>query len=164
MTRPNADIAENSDLAVPIMRSHAIHCLDAQPMESATAVPGLARSRPSEWRGLQNSWAPMRRSGRLTLDFAVEIYGQQRSEGIFHEETHTMVVSAYGALISLSAAVELGQVIILTCKNREAMRCRVVHREEVKDGKAQVGIAFVTYSPNFWGVSFPTEDYRALAA
>jgi hypothetical protein len=44
------------------------------------------------------------------------------------------------------------------------MRCQVVHREEMADGKIHVGIAFMTYSPSFWGVSFPTENYRTRTA
>jgi hypothetical protein len=126
--------------------------------ESAVAVASPTHSIPLERGGPQSSWAPRRRSGRLTLDFAVEVYGQGRSGSIFREETRTLVVSAYGALLSLAADVQLEQVIVLTCGNRQEMRCRVVHREEMANGKGHVGIAFLTYSPRFWGVAFPTEN------
>jgi hypothetical protein len=106
----------------------------------------------------------MRRSGRLTLDFAVDVYGRGPNEEIFREETRTLVVSAYGALISLAADVDLGEVIVLTCKNREPIHCRIVHREETPNGEVHFGIAFLAYSPNYWGVSFPAENYRMQAA
>jgi hypothetical protein len=126
--------------------------------ESASAVASPAHSLCLERSDRHGSWAPRRRSGRLTLDFAVELYGQERNGRIFHEETRTLVVSVYGALISLAADVELDQVIVLTCRDRQEMRCRVVYREETMNGEVHVGIAFMAYSPSFWGVSFPTDN------
>ena len=100
---------------------------------------------------------PKRRGTRLTLDIAVEVYGQSPDGTVFLEDTRTRVVSAHGALLSLTAQVSIGQMIFVVCKgNREEMRCRVVHQEFEK-GEVYVGVAFEAAAPEFWGVSFPDE-------
>ena len=157
MTIANGNGIENSESAIRV-----IHFLGQPTAVAAAAAP--ANIHPLEQRSPRNSWAPTRRSGRLTLDFAVEVYGRGHNQEMFHEDTRTLIVSAYGALISLAADVELDQVIVLTCGNREPMHCRIVHREEMPNGEVRVGIAFMTCSPTFWGVSFPTEHCRTQAA
>jgi PilZ domain len=110
---------------------------------------------PSEGRTPQQSWAPRRRGSRLTLSIAVELYGQGLDGKIFRQETHTRVVSEYGALVSLSKEVALGQTIVLVCKtNGQEMRCRVVSQDD-EHGEFHVGIAFLSSAPRFWGVHFP---------
>jgi hypothetical protein len=126
--------------------------------ESATSVTSSVQALLGQRRVPQGSWAPNRRGARLTLDIAVEVYGQGADGKIFHEETRTRVVGAHGALISLATKVAVGQAIVVVCKrNREEMHCRVVH-QEVENGETHVGLAFATPSPKFWGVSFPSED------
>jgi len=127
--------------------------------ESAAAVASSAQAVLEERRGPLGFWAPKRRGARLTLDIAVEVYGQGPDGTIFHEETRTRVVSAHGALLSLATKVAFEQMIVVVCKrNHEEMRCRVVH-QEVEKGEVHVGVAFETASPKFWGVSFPTQDW-----
>jgi len=130
--------------------------------ESTAAVVGSAQAVLTERRGPQGSWAPRRRGSRLTLDVAVEVYGLGLNGRIFREEARTRVVSAYGALLSLGAEVALEQMIVLVCKrNGEEMRCRVVYREVAK-GKIYIGVAFMTPSPRFWGVTFPPDDWDRI--
>lgn len=128
-------------------------------LESTAAVAHSAQAVLSERSGPQVSWAPRRRGSRLTLDIAVEVYGQGLDRRMFREETRTRVVSAYGALISIKTEVALDQIILLVCKrNGEQMRCRVVHREIAK-GETHIGVVFMTPSPKFWGVAFPPDDW-----
>ena len=126
--------------------------------ESATSVASSVQAVLGRRCVPQGPWASNRRGARLTLDIAVEVYGQGTDGKIFHEESRTRVVGAHGALISLATKVAIGQTIVLVCKrNREEMGCRVVH-QEVEKGETHVGLSFATPSPKFWGVSFPSED------
>lgn len=128
--------------------------------QSTMAVAGLANPIPAARNVPLASWAPKRRSSRLTLEIAVELYGQGPDRRIFRERARTRVVSEHGALVSLQTDVQLDQVIVLVRQaNGEEMRCQVVSRE-FEDGEFHVGIAFLSPSPKFWGVSFPPAGPR----
>ncbi len=102
-----------------------------------------------------------RRSQRVILSLAVTV----RTEGApqdksFEEETHTLIVNAHGALIALNAKVVKGQKIRLKNRATKAEQvCRVASVGPTTEGKGQVGIEFLTPSPDFWHISFPPEDW-----
>jgi len=122
---------------------------------STQSAAVIAQTLPAARRAAAASWAPLRRGARLTLDIALEIYGQGLDGKIFREETRTRVISEHGALVSLDAEVAVGQTIVLVCKRGvEEMHCRVVSREFEK-GEYHVGLTFLDPSPRFWGVNFP---------
>ena len=109
----------------------------------------------------QPSWANIRRSSRATIDIPVEVYGQGSDGKVFHEETRTLVVNAYGALVLLAAGISLKQAVLLVNKKtRNEIECRVAYRKEIEKGPAEVGIEFVNPSPRFWGIAFPPEDWN----
>jgi hypothetical protein len=70
------------------------------------------------------------------------------------ERAHTLSVSRYGGLISLSATVNWGQSLLLTNPfSRVSQECRVVY---VGADKRQVGVEFMGTVSNFWNISFPS--------
>jgi hypothetical protein len=78
----------------------------------------------------------------------------------FQEETQTLVVSAHGCMIALSAKIGKGQAVQL--KNRvtqEDQACIVVYLGPTSGGKTQVGVEFTSKSPDFWRIAFPPEDW-----
>ena len=78
----------------------------------------------------------------------------------FEEETHTLIVNAHGALISLAAKVSKGQKLRMTNRATKAEQlCRVATMYPPSGGKAQIGVEFLTPSPDFWRISFPPEDW-----
>jgi hypothetical protein len=102
-----------------------------------------------------------RRSERVMLRVRVKV----RNEGAprdtsFEEETDTLVVNAHGALILLASKVDKNQTLRLTNQgaNKEQL-CKVIYVAQKADGKAQVGIEFLTPSPAFWNISFPPSNW-----
>jgi hypothetical protein len=78
----------------------------------------------------------------------------------FEEETHTLIVNAHGALIALTGRVSKGQKLRLTNRaTKEERVCQVVNLGQTSQSKGQIGIEFLTPSPDFWHISFPPEDW-----
>lgn len=78
----------------------------------------------------------------------------------FEEETHTLIVNAHGALIALASKVVKNQKLRLTNRATKAEQvCRVASVGPNSGGKGQIGIEFLTPSPDFWHISFPPEDW-----
>lgn len=76
------------------------------------------------------------------------------------EPTETLAVNAHGALILLTPPVEdVEQILIKNERTGEEQMCRVVYQGLTEAGRLQVGVEFLTPSPNFWRVSFPPEDW-----
>ena len=104
-----------------------------------------------------------RRSQRLILDVPVIIQGQMDDSGVFQEETFTVLVSAHGALIMLAARVAVGQsLVVMNPQNWDEREVRVASVGAPYAGLAQVGVEFKRPSPEFWPVSAPPEDWKAL--
>jgi hypothetical protein len=103
-----------------------------------------------------------RRSQRLLL--RVQVTAERRSglPDAKAEPTETLAVNAHGALILLTPPVdETEQILIKNAKTSEAQLCRVVYQGLTEAGRLQIGVEFITPSPNFWRVSFPPEDWAS---
>jgi hypothetical protein len=71
-----------------------------------------------------------------------------------------LAVNAHGALILLAPPVDaVEQILIKNERTDESQLCRVVYQGLMESGRLQVGVEFITPSPNFWRVSFPPEDW-----
>lgn len=78
------------------------------------------------------------------------------------ESTETLAVNAHGALLLLAPPVDdLEQILIKNSRTNESQLCRVVYQGQLEGGRIQVGVEFITPSPNFWRVSFPPEDWAS---
>jgi len=104
-----------------------------------------------------------RRGKRVILSLAVTVRTEDGpKDASFEEETHTLVVNLNGALIVLAGKVEKGQRLRLTNRSTQAEQvCRVANLGAKSGGKAQIGVEFLTPSPDFWRISFPPEDWAA---
>ena len=101
-----------------------------------------------------------RRSQRVLLRIPISVIAQTPNKTFAREETHTLVVSAHGALIHLELKVRIGQVIIIkNPETGEEQSCRVSYLSPLSEGKSEIGIEFVKPSPNFWRVAFPPSDW-----
>ena len=108
------------------------------------------------------AWAKIRRSQRLALSVAVIVYREPQQGSPFHEGTHTLVVNAHGALISLTAKVAPQQTLMLKHSHGgEEKACRVVFTRKKMAGPTEVGIEFLSPSPKFWRIAFPPADWPA---
>src|SRR3984893_4407493 len=76
-------------------------------------------------------WKEKRRSQRLALSVPVVAYRSQKQGLAFSEGTRTLVISAHGALISLTAKVAVDQTLLLkNALTGEELECRVVFTEK----------------------------------
>ncbi len=76
------------------------------------------------------------------------------------EETHTLVVNAHGALLTLAMkVVPEQQLTIRNMKSKEEQACRVAYLGPTVSGKTQVGVEFTSPAPHFWHIAFPPEDW-----
>jgi hypothetical protein len=95
-----------------------------------------------------------RRSRRWELDVPVFVYGHSTAQEPFHEEAHTLDVSANGALLMLGARVQPGQKLLLINKSTQSeQECRVVYLGERRTQSAAVAIEFGQANPHFWQIS-----------
>jgi hypothetical protein len=103
-----------------------------------------------------------RRSQRLLLRVQVVAERRVGQPDTKPEPTETLAVNAHGALILLVPPVaDTEQILIKNARTSEEQLCRVVYQGLTEAGKLQVGVEFLTPSPNFWRVSFPPEDWSS---
>ena len=102
-----------------------------------------------------------RRSQRLLLRVPVIAYRSQKLGLPFSEGTHTLVVSAHGALINLRSKVAVQEKVFLKhAISGKEQECRVVFsRGTSMIGPAEVGLEFQQPTPNFWNIAFPPNDW-----
>jgi hypothetical protein len=102
----------------------------------------------------------MRRSQRVYMRTAVTVYGQGSDGRIFAEDGFSAIVSAHGAMVPMATPVKPQQrLFLLNMRTLEEVECYVAAIGKTEDGKAEVGIGFTEPHPNFWGLSFPPDDW-----
>jgi hypothetical protein len=109
-------------------------------------------------------WHKQRRSQRLTLSVPVVAYRPQELGLPFSEGTRTLVVSAHGALITLTAKVAADQGLVLKhALSGEDQECRVVFTQKKPTGPTEVAVEFRQPAPKFWHIAFPPIDWTPPA-
>src|SRR5215469_796903 len=84
-----------------------------------------------------------RRSERVPAQLPVIVQGKSTGETTFTDPTRATILSAHGCLVTLSAAVRLGESVILrNVGSREEQDCRVVYLGEKQGGRTEVGLRF----------------------
>ncbi len=107
------------------------------------------------------------RPNPVALEAQVSVTGArpataQDKRELFTEETNTVLVFKDGAVIQLSAAVTVGQLLFLTeKKTKREVVCQVVHKRNYRPTSCYVEVEFTEDAPDFWGVSFPTQEESA---
>ena len=104
-----------------------------------------------------------RRSQRVVARIRVKVLRQEDAGDIMSEDTHTVVVNAHGALLSLAMLVLPGESLTLeNSMSRERKQIRVVRVGEKQASKHEVAIEFTTPTPRFWHIDFPPADWKLL--
>jgi hypothetical protein len=81
---------------------------------------------------------------------------------LFAEETVTVLVFRDGAVIQLSAAITIGQLVFLTHKkSKQEVVCQVVQKRSFRPTSCFVELEFTEEVENFWGVNFPSKEEGA---
>src|SRR5258705_11936592 len=103
------------------------------------------------------------RANPVALEVPVSVAGarpmaSKDKRELFTEDTTTVLVFKDGAVIQLSAAVAVGQLLFLTEKRwKKEVVCQVVHKRSHRPTSCFVELEFTEPQENFWGVSFPAE-------
>jgi len=114
------------------------------------------------------------------LELPVRVWGSRRIKSdsgqperveVLAEETCTVIVFPHGAVIRLSAAVELGQlVMVANRKSHQNVLCRVVNVKKYPSARGYAEIEFLQPANGFWEAYIPqgtlklTERARIPAA
>lgn len=115
----------------------------------------IAESRQSSWRATNR-----RRSQRALMRIPVRVSGESANGAGFVEKTHTLSISAHGALVVVSVPVNRGQrIILLNLQTGAALECVVVNVDRTAGGSTEAGVEFTLPHPNFWRVAFPPKDW-----
>jgi len=95
------------------------------------------------------------------MNVPVVVYRAQGEGPQFYESTETRVVSAHGALITLTDVVAPRQTLHVQNPNSgEHLECRVVSVNRVPIGPPEVAVEFTQPTPGFWRISFPPADWN----
>ena len=104
------------------------------------------------------------RANPVALEVPVSVAGARPMASndkreLFTEDTATVLVFKDGAVIQLSAAVAVGQLLFLTEKrSKKEVVCQVVHKRSHRPTSCFVELEFTEPEENFWGVSFPAQE------
>jgi hypothetical protein len=97
--------------------------------------------------------APERRqSPRTNAYVPLFVYGYDSAKQPFHQDTHTMQVSANGGLVRLDANVRCGQKLLLMNRvTKREQECYVVAlTKHAKRAHSHVAVSFTQPAPEFW--------------
>lgn len=93
----------------------------------------------------------IRRSERVTAYLPVSVRGVEDGGQSFEEETRTIVISPYGAKITLRARVQTkGKIALTNLGTQQELECRVVRIERKPGGRSEVALEFSLPAPQFW--------------
>jgi len=119
---------------------------------------GLKLSTPNIRPG---PYARQRRSQRILLSVPILVSGVRANGAIFSERTHTMVVSAHGAMVQLREQVLPGHALsIKNLATNEELNCTVVDINRGSSTVFEVGVEFTEPCPRFLRASFPPSDWN----
>ena len=111
---------------------------------------------------ITNRWLKNRRSQRVELNVPVVVYRVPGQGPQFYESTQTLVVSAHGALITLTDLVAPRQRILLqNSSSGQNLECRVISVNKQRIGPPRVALEFLQPTPSFWHIAFPPADWKA---
>jgi len=126
-----------------------------EPSHLTTLASWIAESRDSSWLA-----ANRRRSQRVLMKIPVRVSVQAGAESLSEQETHTLAVSAHGALLVVSAPLYRGQRLTLSnVRTKGALECVVAHIDRFPGEEIRVGVEFLLPNPTFWHVAFPPKDW-----
>jgi TonB family protein len=130
-------------------------------------APSPAGSSPVSQTGTQSKPTSALRADALSLEVAVKVHGSRvievargtapRTEP-FEEQTVTMIVFPQGAVLRMTSAVNVSQMLVLTnIKTKQDSICRVLKVRPNANQGSYVEVEFTHRQPGYWGVQFPSE-------
>jgi hypothetical protein len=126
-----------------------------EPEHRQTLDTWIAESRETSWLA-----ANRRRSQRVLMKIPVRVSFHAGSVPLSEEETHTLAVSAHGALIAVSASLYRGQRLTLSnVQTKGSLECVVAHIDHFPGEPIKLGVEFLLPNPTFWRVAFPPKDW-----
>ncbi len=126
-----------------------------KPEHGGTLDAWINQSRETSW--LANN---RRRSQRVLVKVPVRVSVHAGATPLTEEETHTLSVSAHGALIAVSAPLYRGQRLRLSNpQTNDSLECVVAHIDRFPNEQVKVGVEFLLPNPTFWHVAFPPKDW-----
>lgn len=100
----------------------------------------------------------------MPLGVPLVVSGPTQGSRLFQEGTHTVDVSAHGALVLLGTKVSLGErVVVMNLNNWDEREATVARVGCDSSNINRVGIQFTEPAPEFWLVSSPPEDWNQAA-
>jgi len=109
-------------------------------------------------------WLKQRRSERIKLTVPVFVHRPAQEGPHFSERTHTLNISAHGALMSLTGLVAVRQRLLLqNIASGEQQECSVVSVEANPMGPTKVAVEFARPAPTFWRIAYPPPDWNAAS-
>jgi len=126
-----------------------------KPEHGGTLDAWINESRETSW--LANN---RRRSQRVLVKVPVRVSVQAGATPLTEEETHTLAVSAHGALVAVSAPLYRGQRLTLSNpQTKDSLECVVAHIDRFPNEPLKIGVEFLLPNPTFWHVAFPPKDW-----
>ena len=103
-----------------------------------------------------------RRSQRVPMPVSICISGAGSLGENFEENTETLSINIYGALISLEARLISGSNVRLRHNlTQKEQECRVVFLGPTRGTKKEIGLEFTAPRSDFWGVTFPADAWTS---
>jgi hypothetical protein len=126
-----------------------------KPEHGGTLDAWINESRETSW--LANN---RRRSQRVLMTVPVRLSVHAGATPLTEEESHTLAVSAHGALLAVSAPLYRGQRLTLSNpQTKDSLECVVAHVDRFPNESVKVGVEFLLPNPGFWHVAFPPKDW-----
>src|SRR6201984_1829203 len=133
-------------------------------VEAASPVAGT----PAAQTGTQSKPTSSLRADALSLEVAVKVHGSRvievargtapRTEP-FEEQSVTVIVFPQGAVLRMTSAVNVSQMLVLTnIKTKQDSICRVLKVRPNANQGSYVEVEFTHRQPGYWGVQFPSEE------
>jgi hypothetical protein len=92
----------------------------------------------------------------VKLALSVLVQGKTATGEPFRELSRTLSLSAHGGLVTLAAAVQKEQTILVENKStRKEQECRVAYVGPAQNGRCPVGFEFTDAVKDFWQIHFP---------
>ena len=114
------------------------------------------------------------RADAVSMEVPVKVHGSRVTEVVreitphtepFEEQTSTMIVFPQGAVIRMSTAVNVGQMLVVTnLKSRQDAICRVVKVRTFSNLQGYVEVEFTHKQPGYWNVYFPSDGPASAPA
>ncbi len=105
-----------------------------------------------------------RRSQRMLLVIPVTVSWRTAAGVTLRQHAATEVVNAHGALVKIKATIPVNSIVdLIRPSMSRSAKARVVSSEEPQeDGVTRLAVEFVEPNHEFWGISFPPADRKAI--